>query len=311
MSYIFGIDLGGTTVKIGIFDELANIIEQWEIPTRQEENGKYIIPDMANSINEKIKEHNFDKKDIKGVGIGIPGPVDDNGIVIKFPNLGWKNMDISKELGNLINIPVKVENDANVAALGEMWQGGAKGYKNVVFVTLGTGVGGGIIINNKLINGSHGAGGEIGHIKVKFDETQTCGCGGHGCLEQYASATGIVRMTKELLKESSEPSSLRDIENITAKDILDAAKNSDKIANEIVDKFGFYLGSALANIAAIVDPEIFIIGGGVSKAGKILIDSIEKYYQKCCFSSCANVKFAIASLGNSAGIYGAAKLIVG
>ena len=207
-------------------------------------------------------------------------------------------------------IPVEVGNDANVAALGEQWHGGGKGFKNVVMVTLGTGVGGGIIIGGRILAGSHGAGGEIGHIQMRKNETAVCGCGKKGCLEQYASATGIVRMSKLLLEKDKRESSLRSLAEITSKDIFDAAKTGDALSLKLVDTLGEMLGTALAHITAVVDPDVIVIGGGVSKAGQILIDAIEKHYRPTAFHACRNTQFKLAVLGNDAGMYGAVRMIL-
>ena len=199
--------------------------------------------------------------------------------------------------------------DANVAALGEMWKGGAAGYNNVVMVTLGTGVGGGIIIGGKILTGSNGAGGEIGHLHVDDNIPGQCGCGNKGCLEQVASATGITNLANQALAASDKPSMLREGE-VSAKTVFDAVKADDELAKEVAERFGKYLGTALANITAVTDPQAIVIGGGVSKAGPILLEYVEKYYQQYCFKSCKNVKFALATLGNDAGIYGCAKLVL-
>lgn len=307
--YCFGVDVGGTTVKMGLFDAEGNLIDKWEIPTRTEENGKNILPDIAKAVHDKADEQSITKDDIIGVGIGTPGPVDDNGIVHKAANLGWGVMNLEEELQQLVGVKVKAGNDANVAALGEMWKGGGEGYKDVVLVTLGTGVGGGIIVNGKILTGATGAGGEIGHIHMVDDEVDVCGCGNHGCLEQYASATGIVRLANRKLSSSNLSSILRD-EEVSAKTVFDAVKTGDTLAIEIAEEFGEYLGKGLAAIAAVCNPEIFVLGGGVSKAGSILIDFIQKYYKKYVFHGSREAKFALATLGNRAGIYGAAKLLL-
>ncbi len=306
--YVFGVDIGGTTVKLGLFDEEGNVLDKWEIVTRTEDGGKNILPDVADSIEKKISEKNLNRADVKGVGIGVPGPVDDAGVVHKAVNLGWGEFNINEELGKLLNMTVVGGNDANVAALGEMWKGGAKGYKDVVLVTLGTGVGGGIIINGKLVNGSMGAGGEIGHIHVNDAEEDTCGCGNKGCLEQYSSATGITRIANKILSSSSEPSVLRDSE-VSAKTVFDAVKAGDKLAEEVVTVYGKYLGDALAGISCVVNPQVICIGGGVSKAGQVVIDYVEPHFQKNVFHGSRSTKFSLATLGNDAGIYGAAKLV--
>ena len=305
----FGVDVGGTTIKMGLFDFDGNALDKWEIPTRTQEAGKMILPDIATAVLEKLKEKKLKKEEISGVGIGVPGPVDADGVIYKAANLGWGVMNISNILSDLIGIPVKAGNDANVAALGEMWKGGGQGHKNLVAVTLGTGVGGGIIVNGEILSGATGAGGEIGHIHVEDNETQSCGCGNKGCLEQYTSATGIVRLTNKKLKEKQTDSSLRHTE-ISAKSVFDAVKAGDELAIEVAEEFGEYLGKSLAAIACVVNPEIFVIGGGVSKAGNILLEYIQKNYTPYVFHGSRNAEFSLATLGNDAGIYGAAKLVL-
>ena len=308
--YCFGIDVGGTTVKCGLFSVKGDILDKWEIPTRPENNGVNILPDVAAAIDAKIQEKGIARDTIAGVGVGIPGPVNEDGAVICAVNLHWGYVELEKELEKLTGLTVKAGNDANVAALGEMWKGGGAGYHNVVMVTLGTGVGGGIIVNGKIVTGTHGAGGEIGHIHVEDDETLSCNCGNQGCLEQYASATGVVRLANRMLEATDKASVLRN-EEVTAKAVFDAVKAGDELAMEVAEKFGKYLGTALAVIAGVVDPEVFVIGGGVSKAGKILLDYVEKYYKKYVFQGSRDCAFALAELGNDAGICGAAKLVLG
>ena len=307
--YVFGVDLGGTTVKLGLFDVEGTVLDKWEIPTRKEDSGKHILPDIADAILAKMSEKSIEKSQVQGVGIGVPGPVDDKGVIIKAVNLGWDTMNINEELGKLLGLLVQAGNDANVAALGEMWKGGGQGYENLVLVTLGTGVGGGIIINGKILTGSTGAGGEIGHMHLVDDEEEACGCGKHGCLEQYTSATGIVRLANRALAKNTRPTVLKQGE-VTAKDVFDAVKAGDAVAIEIAEQFGCYLGKGLANIAAVTNPQAFVIGGGVSKAGTVLFDYINKYFQQYVFLGCKNVDFKLATLGNDAGIYGAAKLVI-
>lgn len=306
----FGIDIGGTSVKLGFFTYEGELLSKWEIPTRTENSGDYILEDVAKSINLFIIDNNVNKEDIIGIGIGVPGPVTEDGTVHQCVNLGWGVLNVAHKMEELTGFKTKVNNDANVAALGEMWQGGGKGYKSLIMVTLGTGVGGGVIINNEIITGTTGAAGELGHIKVNTKEVNTCGCGNRGCLEQYASATGIVREANRLLKETSEKSSLRTLDNITAKDIFAHAKDGDNIAKEAVEILGEYLGVALSNVAAVVDPEVFVIGGGVSKAGDILISTIKRHYEKNVMYALKNKEFVLAKLGNDAGIYGSAKLLL-
>jgi len=307
--YVFGIDVGGTTVKCGLFDIEGNVLDKWEVVTRKEENGKYILPDVAESVIAKMTEKSIDKAEVEGLGVGVPGPVNEAGQTSVAVNLGWSFKDVVKEMEALTGFKVKAANDANVAALGEMWRGGARGYSNVIMATLGTGVGGGIIINGKVIAGAHGAGGEIGHVHVDDNEQDVCNCGNRGCLEQMASATGIVKLAKRQLAAAEEASVLRGQE-ISAKAVFDAVKEGDVLAQKIAEQFGEYLGKALAIFACVADPEVFVIGGGVSKAGPVLLDYIRKYYDKYAFSACREAKFALAELGNDAGIFGAAKLVL-
>lgn len=308
--YLFGVDVGGTTVKMGLFDKDGNVIEKWEIPTRTANGGEKILPDIADSIKAKMAEKGIAKEDVIGAGVGVPGPVDGNGIVHRAVNLGWGEVDLKKELTALLDgMCVEGGNDANVAALGEMWKGGGQGHQNLVAVTLGTGVGGGIIINGEILTGAAGAGGEIGHIHVEDNETEACGCGNFGCLEEYASATGITRLANRALAASDKDSVLRKGE-VSAKTVFDAVKAGDELAIEVAQKFGNYLGKGLGVIAGVINPEIFVIGGGVSKAGEVLFDYIRPPFEKTVFHGCKNAVFALATLGNDAGIYGAARLLL-
>ncbi len=307
--YAFGVDIGGTTVKMGLFDKEGCVLDKWEIPTVTENNGEGILPDIAESIKAVMAEKSITAMDVIGVGVGAPGPIDEEGTVYKAVNLGWDVFNIPKVLSGYLNLPVKAGNDANVAALGEMWQGGGMGHSNMVAVTLGTGVGGGIIIGGKIVTGATGAGGEIGHIHIEDAETESCGCKNYGCLEQYASATGVVRLAKRRLAKDDKASSLR-LGELSAKAVFDAVKAGDDVAIEIAQQFGDYLGKGLAAVAAVVNPEIFVVGGGVSKAGDILFEYIKPAYEKYAFHGCKSAQFALATLGNDAGIYGAAALVI-
>ena len=309
-TYCFGIDVGGTSVKCGLFHTDGTLVEKWEIPTRTENNGQNILPDVAETINAKLAEKNIDKADVEGVGIGIPGPINSRGEAACAVNLYWGFTPVAQILGDLTGLKAQAGNDANVAALGEAWKGAAAGAQNIIMITLGTGVGGGIIINGKILAGSHGAGGEIGHALVVRGEEEKCNCGNHGWLEQYASATGIVRVAGRVLAASEDDSTLRELQNITAKDVLDAFKAGDAVAVRIMEYVGDLLGGAIAGFTTVVDPEAIVIGGGVSKAGQPLIDCIEKYYQRYAFSSCKETPIVLATLGNDAGIYGAAKMVL-
>ena len=308
--YAFGIDIGGTTVKCGFFNSDGTFVEKWEIPTRKEDGGARILPDIAEAIKAKLAEHNVGMDDVEGIGVGVPGPVLDDGVVNGCVNLGWGAFDIDEEMRKYIDLPVFAGNDANAAALGEVWKGGGGGKENVVVVTLGTGVGGGIIVNGRILSGSHGAGGEIGHLHMNDNETEKCGCGNYGCLEQYASATGIARLANRKLASCSKPSVLRNAKSMNAKVVFDAVKAGDEIACEVAEEFGEILGKGLANVADVINPELYVIGGGVSKAGQIVIDYVKKNYKKYVFHGSRGTEFTLATLGNDAGIYGSAKLVL-
>ena len=309
MKYGFGIDLGGTTVKLAYFDEAGTMLDKWEIHTNTAENGKYILPDIAAAILKYMEEKNISKDDIIGAGIGVPGAVNNKGIVAGCDNLGWGHFNVKDALEPLLGMRVVAGNDATVAALGECWKGGGQGYKSMVLVTLGTGVGGGIILDGKPVHGSTGAGGEIGHMVLNRNETAKCGCGKSGCVEQYCSATGIARLTRLALENTDAPSSLRSLEKVVAKEEFDAAKAGDKLAADVLEQVYAYMGEFIANICCVVNPEIVVFGGGVSKAGAVLLEGVKRHFAKWGYHACQETQFALATLGNDAGAYGAFKLV--
>ena len=308
MKYGFGIDLGGTTVKIAFFDETGLMLAKWEIPTVTANGGSQILPDIAASVLQFMEQKAIPSQSIIGVGIGVPGPVSNKGVVNKCINLGWGVFNIAEELHGLTGFPVKAGNDANVAALGEYWKGGGQGCDNMIFVTLGTGVGGGIVVEGKLLHGAHGSGAEIGHMVLNRDETVPCNCGKYGCVEQYCSATGIVSLATKALAASDEVTALRTNEAITCKYIFDCAKAGDPMANRVLDQYYCYMGEFLGNLCDVVDPDAVVLGGGVSKAGQVLLDGIRPYFDQYVFHAARGARFALASLGNDAGAYGAFKL---
>lgn len=308
--YAFGVDVGGTAIKMGFFNAAGELIDKWQFPTDLKDDGAGILDDIAEQITWKMEEQGISVDEVVGIGMGVPGPVTADGVVNKCPNLGWDIFNVEKTLEEKTGLDVRAGNDANVAALGEMWRGGGKGHKNMLLVTLGTGVGGGVIIDGKMLSGGMGAGGEIGHTFVDETEQECCGCGKRGCLEQYASATGIVRMTRKALADSEVHTALRTHSKLTSKHIFDAAKEGDVFAREQIEKMGKTLGVALANIACVINPEIIVIGGGVSKAGDIIIEVTEPHFKKHTFYACAQADIVLAELGNDAGIYGAAYLIM-
>ena len=310
MKYGFGVDLGGTTVKIAFFDKTGTMLDKWEIPTVTADNGAQILPDIAASVLKYLDNKKISKEEILGIGIGVPGPVDDDGNVNRCTNLGWGVFNIHQALGELTGLAIKAGNDANVAALGEAWKGGAVGCDNMVLATFGTGVGGGIVVNGKPINGVHGAAGEIGHLTLERDETEMCTCGKYGCAEQYCSATGIVRLAKKRLALDEQPSILRTIEPLTCKDVFDAGNQKDALALEVLEKVYAYMGQFLASVCCVTDPDVVVLGGGVSKAGQPLLEGAKRYFDKYIFHASASIRFALAMLGNDAGAYGAFKLIL-
>ena len=308
--YGFGVDVGGTTIKMGFFETDGKLLDKWEIKTDTTNGGENILSDIAKSIDNKLAQEGISKSDVQGIGVGVPGPVNSKGVVLKCVNLGWGVFNVEEALSNLTGLMVKAGNDANVAALGEMWQGAGKGSEDMIMVTLGTGVGGGIIVDGKVIAGANGAGGEIGHITVNEDEIEACNCGQYGCLEQYASATGIVRMAKRKLAKTDAQTSLTSVDELSAKAIFDEAKSGDAVAVELVEELGKILGGALSNIAVVTHPEVIVIGGGVSKAGQILIDTIQKHFTESVFHACKETRFVLAGLGNDAGMYGCVKMLL-
>lgn len=312
---LLGIDLGGTTVKFGILTLEGEVQEKWAIETNILEDGKHIVPDIVASLKHRLALYNLTKDDFVGIGMGSPGAVDrDKKTVTGAFNLNWAS---TQEVGSVIeaelSIPFAIDNDANVAALGERWVGAGANNPDVVFVTLGTGVGGGVIADGNLIHGVAGAGGEIGHIVVEPEDGFDCTCGNHGCLETVASATGVVRVARKLAEEYEGDSKIKAAidngEAVSSKDIFDAAKEGDHFSNTVVDKVSFYLGLASANISNILNPDSVVIGGGVSAAGEFLRSRIENNFQKFAFPQVRkSTKIKIAELGNDAGIIGAASL---
>ena len=311
IKYAFGIDVGGTSVKLGLLTTEGEVLEKWEIDTDVSDDGKNILPDIAKTIKDKMAEKQISADEVAGAGIGLPGPVDEDGVINKAVNLHWdRKFNVEAELSGLLSgMRVKAGNDANVAALGEVWQGAGKGYKEMVMVTLGTGVGGGIIHDGKIVAGADGAGGEIGHLCINPEETVKCNCGNCGCLEQYTSATGIVRLLNEELEKSDEDSMMRNRE-ISAKVFWECVGEGDKLCLRVAEKFGEYLGVGLSIIANVLNPKVFVIGGGVSRSGDLILPYIEKNFKAHVFHACADARIVRATLGNDAGLIGAAKMVI-
>ncbi|MBM6617261.1 ROK family glucokinase [Bacillus suaedaesalsae] len=312
--WFVGIDLGGTTIKMAFVTTEGEIQHKWEIPTDISQNGELITPHIASSLKQKLQQLGVSKDKLIGIGMGAPGPVDmENGIIYEAINLGWKDYPLKDKLEKATGLKAVIDNDANLAAIGEMWKGAGEGAKNLIAITLGTGVGGGIIANGDIIHGVNGAAGEIGHYTSIPEGGSPCNCGKSGCLETIASATGIVRQAMEQLKETSNSSLdglVKQKNKLTAKDVLDAARVGDKLASTVIDQTCFHLGLAVANLSNGVNPEKIVIGGGVSRAGDILLPRVKEYFQKYAFPRVAmGADIAIATLGNDAGVIGAAWLV--
>ncbi|MED4603411.1 ROK family glucokinase [Paenibacillus validus] len=305
-----GVDLGGTAIKVGLCDEQGNLLQTDEGPTGTEHGPDVVLENIAQYARKLVTESAYTWDQVAGIGAGIAGFLDiPEGFVKLSPNLGWRNVPVKKILEEKLGKPVKIDNDANVAALGEAWAGAGRGIANIVCYTLGTGVGGGIIINGRIYQGSNGMAGELGHMIIVPDlEAIDCGCGKKGCLETVSSATGIIRMGKEAV-ERGEHTSLALVENIMAKDVFDAAKTGDETALRIINRAAMYLGKSMATVSVVINPQRFVVGGGVSKAGDILFDAIRKYYRECTQETAQEgVDIVPAILGNDAGIVGAAGL---
>ena len=310
--WLVGVDLGGTTTKIAFLSTYGEILHKWEIPTDKSHSGKHIIAHIAKSIDAKLEQLDVKKEQLIGIGMGAPGPVEmRRGIIYEAINLGWsENTPLKDLIEKETGLPAVIDNDANCAALGEMWKGAGNGAKDLVCVTLGTGVGGGVITNGEIVHGIRGAGGEIGHITVVPKGGYSCNCGKTGCLETVASATGVVRVAREKLKSSTEDSVLRDLKVIGSKQVFDAARTGDSLALKIVDQLAYYLGLSLANLGNAVNPEKIVIGGGVSKAGKTLLEPVMNYFKRFAFPKVrTSTTIDIATLENDAGVIGAAWLV--
>ena len=305
MKYAFGVDVGGTTVKLGFFSQEGVLMEKWEIPTRPENGGAAILPDIARSIDDCLARRGVEKADVLGVGIGVPGPVDDAGNVNRCVNLNWGVFNLHQALGTLTGLPVKAGNDANVAALGEYYDGGGKGSRSMLMVTLGTGIGGGFIWNGKILNGAHGVGCEIGHLTVdRAPDARPCTCGKRGCAEQYASARSVAQLAAQRLAAYAGASLLRERDSISAREVFACAAQGDALAREVLEEVYDVLGLTIAMGCCMVDPELVVLGGGMSKAGQVLLDGVEPRFQHHMFHACKGTRFALATLGNDAGIYG-------
>lgn len=298
--YGIGVDVGGTTTILGLFDEDGTLCEKHVIATNRAKNGREVLPEIGREVQRMCREADLVVDDLMGVGIGVPGPVLADGTVKKCVNLGWGYRNIKTDLQGLLGCPVFVTNDANGAALGEVWMGAAKGFHSTFMVTIGTGIGGGLVHHEKVMYGFFGGAGEIGHVPVNPFETEVCSCGKCGCVEQYCSATGILRLANQQYPGTFS----------SAQEIYDLAKEGDAWALELTRQAADYLGRALAIVSGVVDPEVFVLGGGVSEAGEFLLQQTQEAFRKHAFHVSRDAKFVLAKLGNEAGMYGAMKLVL-
>lgn len=293
----FGVDIGGTTVKLGLVSREGDLLDKREFPTFRDVDATF--DDIANHMRQVLDT--FPGCFCVGAGVGVPGPVVEQSLVSNCVNLGWKDVYVAQELSSRAGVPVRAANDANLAALGEAWQGAGMGCRNLVLLTVGTGIGGGIICDGRIIAGSSGGGGEVGHMTVPFHPDWQCACGRMGCLEVTASATGIIRAARQF-------SPFKEMEKVNAKDVYDAAAAGDENAQAVVKEAASALGYAAALISCVVNPEMILLGGGVSAAGSALLGPVEAAFKENALPACANVRFALAQLGNNAGIYGGAAM---
>lgn len=310
-TYYIGLDIGGTAIKIGLFDNNDELKQKTEIPTRLHLSGAHILSDSVEACSKLLDTEDVDWNSVQGIGVGVPGLVKDDNYIVRCVNLGWENVDLGKELYALTKVRnVRAINDAKAAALGEWWKGGHGQCSSAVMITLGTGIGGGVIMNGQIVNGAFGSAGELSHFPLVPDETEPCACGKFGHLQQYASAEGIVHQFCKKLRIENKPTILSNHENLTAKNIIDAAREEDKLAKEVFDDAVKKIAQTMAMVTSVIDPELFLIGGGMSKAGDFLIDAIRKEYRRCVILFSEDTRIEQAVLGNDAGIYGAVKYVM-
>lgn len=313
---IIGIDLGGTSAKMAIVSLKGEILEKWTVSTNILEDGIHIVPNLIESLEERIELYKMSAADFLGIGMGSPGKVDaDTKTVIGAYNLNWSTLrEIGKAFEKAFDIPFYIENDANIAALGEQWKGAGEGALDCVTVTLGTGVGGGVVVNGQLVRGATGTAGEIGHLTIDTQGQFDCTCGKKGCLETVASATGIMHLARhfalEYVGDSIVKARIDDGSEVTSKDIFDAAKEGDYFGLQVVDRFAHYLGLACSHLANSLNPSKIVLAGGVAQAGEFLLDKVNEQFIEYCFPQIRNKEtLVLAQLGNDAGIMGAAQLV--
>lgn len=308
MRYGFGVDIFGPNIKFGFFDETGRLLEKWKIAYSIDRGGNDILPTVAEEIESCMSRNMLFEDDIIGVGVGIPGPVNDSGVVNKCVNFGWGVFNIDRALSGLTGLRVKSSNNANLSALGEYWKG--KGSRNMVLMAMNTGLGGAVVCSGSLVFGAHGGGGEIGHMVVNTEETEACSCGRRGCVEQYCSPTGIVRLARRRLASTRANSMLRNARFFDYKAVLNAADKGDILAMEVMDQVYRYAGLALANICCVTNPDTIVLGGEFCKIGTEALESVESHFRQYVFHANQNVTFRLAALDTDACIHGAFKLVL-
>lgn len=308
MKYAFGVDIGGERIRLSYLDETGRLLEKWTVETPRGQGTNQMLSVIAEQIEAYMSENGIFEDNVAGIGVGIPGPVNSSGTVNKCVNLGWGMFNIDRALSGLTGLNVVATNIANAAALGECWMGSGRHCANLFYVSVNTGVGGAIIANGHLISGAHGGGGEIGHMIVNRQETESCTCGNKGCLEQYCSPSGIVRVAKRHLAAGASLSPLRLKRNLTHEDVFAAAAKGDKAAKEILEKVYTYAGEMIANVCAVTNPDTVILGGQLTRFGRPVLEGIARQFQKYVFHANREVRFELATLGEDGALYGAARL---
>lgn len=308
MRYAFGVDIGGERIRLSYLEETGKLLSKWTVETPKGQGTNRVLSAVAEQIEAYMSENGIFEDDVAGIGVGIPGPVNSSGTVNKCVNLGWGMFNIDRALSGLTGLNVVATNIANAAALGECWLGSGRGCNNLFYVAVNTGVGGALIANGHLIAGAHGGGGEIGHMIINRQETESCTCGSKGCVEQYCSPFGIVRVARRHLSSCHTPSVLRHRRDLTHEDVFTAAAKGDKAAKEILEKVYTYAGEMIANVCAVTNPDTVVLGGQLVRYGRTVAEGISRQFQKFVFHANREVRFEMAALGEDAALYGAARL---
>lgn len=308
MRYGFGVDIFGAETKIGCFDETGKLLKKWKIPTPMKAPGNQILPAIAEEIESFLSRNRIFEDDVIGIGVGIPGPVNNTGMVNKCVNFGWGIFNINRALSGLTGFKVASGNIANLAALGECWKG--SGSRNMVFIAMNTGLGGAVVCDGNVVHGAHGGGGELGHIVINRNEREACTCGRFGCVEQYCSPTGIIRVANRYLDSNRTPSVLRKRPLTDYQQVVSVAASGDKAAQDILNQIYDYLGYFLSGVCCVTNPDTIVLGGEFSKLGPGVLDGVSNSFSRYIFHANQNVRFQFARLGTDACIYGAFKMLL-